>query len=157
MGDNDFPIAMAGQGGSPYESLDPEMLRRLSQPSTIPPGGFKEFLKQYLPKVPGTQKPQGYFREELEGQRSYSQAGTDIPDFGFQQQYAQTEGGPVFEQLIAGAPSFDIDKGKGPLGRRAGEQLLRLQQGSGSMQNEQLKQELERRGIMPRGIQLPPV
>ena len=108
MGDNDFPIAMAGQGGSPYEEFDPEMLRRMRQPATAPAGGFKEFLKQYLPKVPGTQKPQGYFREELEGERSYSQAGTDIPDFGIQQAYEQREGGPVFEQMVAGSPSFDL-------------------------------------------------
>ena len=108
MGDNDFPIAMAGQGGSPYEQIDPMMLRRLNQPRTVPEGGFKDFLKQYLPKVPGTQKPQGYFREELEGERSYSQAGTDILDFGIQQAYAQKEGGPVLEQTIAGSPSFEM-------------------------------------------------
>lgn len=65
-------------------------------------------LKQYLPKVSGTQKPQGYFREELEGERSYSQAGTDIPDFGIQQAYEQREGGPVFKQIVAGSPSFDL-------------------------------------------------
>lgn len=108
MGDNDFPIAMAGQGGSPYEELDPEMLRRLRQPATVPPGGFKDFLKQYLPKVPGTQKPQGYFREELEGEKSYAQSGTDIPSFQIGQEYEQKEGGPVFEQMIAGSPSFDL-------------------------------------------------
>jgi hypothetical protein len=57
----------------------------------------------------------------------------------------------------ARTPSFDINQGQGALGRRSGEQLLRLQGGSGSMQNQQLQQELERRGIIPRGVQLPPV
>ena len=57
----------------------------------------------------------------------------------------------------ARTPSFDINQGQGALGRRSGEQLLRLQGGRGSMQNQQLQQELERRGIIPRGIQLPPV
>lgn len=83
MMDKDFPISMSEKGGSSTKS-------------------FPEFLKQYLPKVPGTQKPHGYVREELEGERSYSQAGTDIPDFGVQQAYEQKEGGPVFEQMVAG-------------------------------------------------------
>lgn len=107
MGDTDFPIAMGGQGGSPYEELDPLLLRRLNQPSTVPTGGFKEFLKQYLPKVPGTQKPTGYVREELEGSRSFAQSGTDVPDFQAGQSYEQREGGPVFEKMVAGSPSFE--------------------------------------------------
>jgi len=102
MGATDFPIAMGGQGGSPYEELDPQLLRRLNQPGTVPPGGIKEFLKQYLPKVPGTQKPTGYVREELEGERSFAQSGTGIPDFQVGQAYEQREGGPVFEQMVAG-------------------------------------------------------
>jgi hypothetical protein len=101
MGDTDFPIAMGGQGGSPYQELDPELLRRMRQPSTAPAEGFKEFLKQYLPKVPGTQKPAGYIREELEGKRSFAQSGTDIPDFQVGQTYEQREGGPVSEQVVA--------------------------------------------------------
>lgn len=108
MGDTDFPIAMGGQGGSPYEELDPMMLRRLNQPRTVPEGGFKEFLKQYLPKVPGTDKPAGYFQQELEGSRSFAQSGTDVPDFGVGQAYEQREGGPVFDELVAGSPSFDL-------------------------------------------------
>lgn len=102
MGDNDFPIAMGGQGGSPYQELDPEFLRRMSQPSTMPPGGFKEFLKQYLPKVPGTQKPTGYVQEELKGKRSFAQSGTGVPDFQVGQSYEQREGGPIVEETVAG-------------------------------------------------------
>ncbi|MEY5146587.1 MAG: hypothetical protein RL224_901, partial [Actinomycetota bacterium] len=101
MGDNDFPVAIGGQGGSPYQELDPELLRRMNQPATIPSGGFKDFLKQYLPKVPGTQNPTGYVRKELEGTRSFAQSGTDIPDFQVGQVYEQREGGPVFEQTVA--------------------------------------------------------
>jgi len=101
MGDTDFPIAMGGQGGSPYEELDPMMLRRLNQPRTVPEGGFKEFLKQYLPKVPSTDKPAGYFQQELEGSRSFAQSGTDVPDFGVGQAYEQREGGPVFDEMAA--------------------------------------------------------
>lgn len=58
----------------------------------------------------------------------------------------------------AKSPSFDINKSPGALGRRTGEQLRRLyQEGSGLGGNQQLREELERRGIMPSGVQLPPV
>jgi hypothetical protein len=57
--------------------------------------------------------------------------------------------------MIAGAPSFDINKGAGALGGRSGEQLKRLYEG-GTQQNQQLNEELRRRGIMPgAGPQLP--
>jgi hypothetical protein len=56
--------------------------------------------------------------------------------------------------LVAGNPSFDIPRGQGPLGGRSGEQLKRLYEG-GTQQNQQLNQELMRRGIMPGGPQLP--
>lgn len=108
MGDNDFPIAMAGQGGSPYQELDPMMLRRLNQPPTVPSEGFKDFLKQYLPKVPDTKKPTGYLQEEKEGSRTFAQSGTDVPNFQVGQAYEQQEGGPIFEQMFAGGPSFDM-------------------------------------------------
>jgi hypothetical protein len=99
----------------------------------------------------------GFLRSYLRGFEDYSQAGTDIPDLRLQEKYGQEQGGPlVSEQLISGSPSFDIQRGKGALGRRTGEQLLRLQQESG-IQNEQLQQELMRRGMMPRNVQLPPV
>jgi len=57
--------------------------------------------------------------------------------------------------LVAGNPSFDINKGRGALGGRSGEQLKRLYEG-GTQQNQQLNNELMRRGIMPgAGPQLP--
>jgi len=101
MMDNDFPVAMAGFGGSPLQPIDPEYRRKMQLPVTQPEGGVKQFLEQYLPKVPGTQKPQGYFREELGGEKTYAQSGTDIPNFEIGQTYGQMEGGPVFSQLTA--------------------------------------------------------
>jgi hypothetical protein len=57
--------------------------------------------------------------------------------------------------LVAGSPSFDINRGAGALGGRSGEQLKRLYEG-GTQQNQQLNEELKRRGIMPgAGPQLP--
>ena len=99
--DNDFPVAMGGFGGSPMQPIDPEYLRKMQQPVTQPAGGFKKFLEEYLPKVPGTEKPQGYFREELGGERTYAQSGTDIPSFQVGQAYGQKEGGPVYERTVA--------------------------------------------------------
>jgi len=94
----------------------------------------------------------------LKGREEYSQSGTDIPSFGVSRIY---EGGggtgidPYFNEQIATTPSFSIPQGQGALGKRSGEQLKRIQESG--IQNEQLQQELQRRGIMPRGIQLPPV
>lgn len=57
--------------------------------------------------------------------------------------------------LLAGGPSFDIRRGAGALGGRSGEQLRRLYEG-GTQQNQQLNEELMKRGIMPgSGPQLP--
>ena len=57
--------------------------------------------------------------------------------------------------LMAGGTSFDINRTPGALGGRSGEQLRRLYEG-GTQQNEQLNEELRRRGIMPgAGPQLP--
>lgn len=59
------------------------------------------------------------------------------------------------DELLAGNPSFDINRGSGALGGRAGEQLKRLYEG-GTQQNQQLNDELRRRGILPgSGPQLP--
>jgi hypothetical protein len=108
-------------GGMPNRPVDKEFLRRLQQPGTPPPPGFREQFG--LPPAPGAnpQAPQAVF----------GQPG-----------------------MIAGAPSFDINRSPGALGGRSGEQLKRLYEG-GTQQNEQLNQELRRRGIMPGGPQLP--
>jgi hypothetical protein len=105
-----------------------------------------------------TKDPSTFLREYMSGGEEYSQSGTDIPSFGISSRY---EGGggtgmnPYFNEQIAATPSFSIPQGQGALGRRSGEQLQRIQESG--IQNEQLQQELERRGMMPRGIQLPPV
>ena len=56
--------------------------------------------------------------------------------------------------LVAGNPSFDVNRSAGTLGGRSGEQLKRLYEG-GTQQNQQLNDELKRRGIMPGGPRLP--
>lgn len=57
--------------------------------------------------------------------------------------------------MLAGAPSFEINRRPGALGGRSGEQLQRLYK-EGTQQNQQLNDELMRRGIMPgAGPQLP--
>lgn len=94
----------------------------------------------------------------LKGSEDYRQSGTDIPSFGIRRSYVGSVAPgeePYFNEQIAATPSFSIPQGQGALGRRSGEQLKRIQESG--IQNEQLQQELERRGMMPRGIQLPPV
>jgi hypothetical protein len=57
--------------------------------------------------------------------------------------------------MLAGSPSFDLNRRPGALGGRSGEQLKRLYEG-GTRQNEKLNQELLDRGIFPGvGPQLP--
>lgn len=55
---------------------------------------------------------------------------------------------------MAASPSFDINRRPGSLGGRSGEQLKRIYEG-GTKGNQQLNEEMLRRGIMPRGLQLP--
>jgi len=58
------------------------------------------------------------------------------------------------QALVAGSPSFDINRRSGTLGGRSGEQLKRLYEG-GTQQNEKLNEELRQRNILPRGVNLP--
>jgi hypothetical protein len=51
--------------------------------------------------------------------------------------------------LFAGGPSFDIPRGPGALGGRSEEQIRRLQQNM--PENQQLLEEMKRRGITPGG------
>lgn len=149
MGDNDFPAVM-------YKDLlyRPEQDR--SRLETLPFYGEQAGVEK-LPYRPN-ERGIGFLQEYLRGFSDYSQAGTDIPSLRMQEKYGQERGGPlVSEMMITGSPSFEINKSQGALGRRSGEQLLRLQEGSGAMQNQQLQREMARRGILPRGIQLPPV
>jgi len=64
---------------------------------------------------------------------------------GFYGGYMGNEAG--VKGLMAGSPSFDINRGKGALGGRSGEQLKRLYEAM--PQNQQLQEELMKRGIMP--------
>ena len=110
--------------------------------------------------------PRTAFFKASQWKNAYSQTGTDIPTFSQGAGGADVAGTGIQPQgfdynwqspeYLAGL-SFDINKGTGALGRRSGEQLLRLQQGSGDMQNQQLLEELERRNIRPTGVSLPPV
>ena len=111
---------------------------------------LRSFIGQKQPNwggSPGQEVP----REAIE---KMEQPGAK-PPAGFFDDIRRKLGSPGAKE--ARTPSFDINQSQGALGRRSGEQLLRLQGGSGSMQNQQLQQELERRGIIPRGVQLPPV
>lgn len=112
----------------------------------ITPG--KQFLLSFLPQVPMTRKPEGYFREELAGSRSYAQTGTDIPDFGIGQQYGQREGGPIFgETVVAGDPSFDLRMPKTPAGQSF--------EGVPNASPEMLRRLMERKMKNPGGQELP--
>lgn len=51
--------------------------------------------------------------------------------------------------LFAGGPSFDVPRGPGALGGRSEEQIRRLQQNM--PENQQLLEEMRRRGITPGG------
>ena len=43
----------------------------------------------------------GYLQEYVAGMNRYQQAGTDVPDFGVQTDYAQQAGGPLVGQTVA--------------------------------------------------------
>lgn len=126
-----FASTPKGSTGGSTGEFDPAYLEKMKQPGTQMP----DWMRRNPPTPGGPQTP-----GETGAQQAFGEMQFPIP-FG----------------SIAGAPSFEIPKGQGALGNRSGEQLLRLQQGSGNMQNQQLQNELERRGILSRGIQLPPV
>jgi hypothetical protein len=121
-----------GSTGGSTGPFDPAYLQKMSQPGTPMP--------EWMRRNPST--------PQTPGESGAKQAFDGI-------QFPTPFGGSSFD--IAAGPSFDIPKGQGALGGRSGEQLLRLQQGSGNMQNQQLQNELQRRGMLPSGIQLPPV
>jgi hypothetical protein len=53
--------------------------------------------------------PSGFLQTYVRGMREHEQAGTDIPDFRVQQEYAQEGGGPLIEGTqISADPSFDL-------------------------------------------------
>jgi hypothetical protein len=115
-------------GGIPLRQLFP------GAPSDIP----------FTPGMPGIVRPGT--KQRLKDIFPHSPGGYGGEDGG--PRYGTTPGG------IAGTPSFDINRTPGALGGRSGEQLKRIYEG-GTQQNEQLNEELRRRGIMPGGPQLP--
>ena len=127
-----FASTPQGSTGGSTGPFDPAYLQKMSQPGTPMP--------EWMRRNPPTPTPQ------TPGESGAQQAFGGI-------QFPTPFGGSGFD--IAASPSFEIPKGQGALGRRSGEQLQRIQESG--IQNQQLQQELERRGMMPRGIQLPPV
>ena len=96
MMDNDFPMAMAGSGGSPYQPYVPPA--GPSKP-TQPAEGFEEFRKKH--GIKKSSDPSGYLQEYVAGMQGYSQEGTDIPDLRVQTDYAQKSGGPLVSEAVA--------------------------------------------------------
>jgi hypothetical protein len=167
MGDNDFPTILAGGFSEflnnylkKFQNQNPTQLpttgeyaQFANQPQGSTGGSRGEFDRDYIEKMnqPVMPMPE-WMRNNPPGQEPQT------PGQGAKQAFGGTQfptpfGGSRFD--IAGGTSFEIPKGQGALGRRSGEQLQRIQESG--IQNEQLQQELERRGMMPRGIQLPPV
>jgi len=90
------------------------------------------------------------------GQMSTDVLAANMPGFG----HSQGFGGPgqmstdviranIPGASLAGNPSFDINKGSGALGGRSEEQIRRLQKSVPD--NQQLLEEMRRRGITPGG------
>ena len=82
----------------------------------------------------------GYLQQYVAGMNRYQQAGTGIPDFGVQTDYAQQEGGPLIGQtLVAGSPSFDLSYPKIP-----GRNLEGIPNANDPVMREKLRQRLLR-------------
>lgn len=103
----------------------------------VDPALLKRLQQQGTPPPPG-------FREQFGLPPAPESAPGSVPQASFS-----------LPPMLAGGPSFDINRTPGTLGGRFGEQLKRLYEG-GTQQNQQLNDELRRRGIMPgAGPQLP--
>ena len=80
----------------------------------------------------------GYLQQYVAGMNRYQQAGTDIPNFGVQTDYAQQAGGPLAGQtLVAGSPSFDLSYPKIP-----GRDLEGVPNANDPVMREKLRQRL---------------
>ena len=94
--------------------------------------------------------PAGYLQMYVQGMREHEQAGTDIPDFRVQQEYAQEQGGPLFQSYeVSGSPSFDVNMPYIPGGRSF--------EGVPNASPEMLRRLQQRKQINPGGQQLFPV
>jgi len=97
MMDNDFPLIGA-------RTTDP----RSPRDEFVP----QDWQKNLFPRQPEKQKPEeqgpvkqagtlGYLQQYVAGMNRYQQAGTDVPNFGVQTDYAQQAGGPLMGRTIA--------------------------------------------------------
>jgi hypothetical protein len=142
-----FGISRSYEGGG-GTGMEPYFSEQIATTPSFGGNPRQQVPADWVEKMskPGSPMPAG-LREKIFGTPSQDKPDNTLPQAR----------GTVFPTPfdIAGSPSFSIPQGQGALGKRSGEQLKRIQESG--IQNEQLQQELQRRGIMPRGIQLPPV
>jgi|OM-RGC.v1.029076015 hypothetical protein len=94
--------------------------------------------------------PAGYLQMYVQGMKEHEQAGTDIPDFKVQQEYAQEQGGPLFQNYeVSGNPSFDVNMPYIPGGRSF--------EGIPNASPEMLRRFQERKKLNPGGQELFPI
>jgi len=93
---------------------------------------------------------QMYVQGMRQGMREHEQAGTDIPDFRVQQEYAQKQGGPLLQNYeVSGNPSFDVNMPYIPGGRSF--------EGVPNASPEMLRRLQQRKKINPGGQALPQI
>ena len=134
MFDNDFPLigAKTTDPRSPFDEFVPQ-----------------DWQKNLFPRKPEQQEPKeggpvkradalDYLQQYVAGMNRYQQAGTDVPNFGMQTDYAQQAGGPLVGQtLVAGSPSFDLNYPKIP-----GRNLEGIPNANDPIMREKLRQRL---------------
>jgi hypothetical protein len=154
MFDNDFPY----QGDSRFRDF---LYRREIPHNDFPYQGnprLRDFLdRREKPRFQNflnrnEDSASGYLQQYVKGMQDYSQAGTDIPDFRVQDQYAQEQGGPLInETTVSKTPSFetlpDIDS---PVIDRDINQY-RQQFGPSKLDMNQLNQNIQRLRQIIRG------
>jgi hypothetical protein len=95
MMDNDFPM-IAKETSNPRSPYDVYKAPDWAKP---------KYPQQ--PQEPEKEGPVknaaglGHLQEYIAGMTRYQQAGTDVPDFGMQTDYAQQAGGPLVGQTVA--------------------------------------------------------
>lgn len=94
MMDNDFPMLTKETSNprSPYDIYKAPDWAKPRQPKPEEPDQTEPVKKA---------EALGYLQEYVAGMNRYQQAGTDIPEFGVQTDYAQQAGGPLMGQTVA--------------------------------------------------------
>lgn len=94
MMDNDFPMLTKETSNprSPYDIYKAPDWAKPRQPKPEEPDQTEPVKKA---------EALGYLQEYVAGMNRYQQAGTDIPDFGIQTDYAQQAGGPLMGRTVA--------------------------------------------------------